>query len=289
MNNKLVLLSVSLLVLLSTCSFGHAQGTSTPARLRPSVGRQGGGSDLPPNHLPDSSPDAITAEGELIDFMGEEELMTLIHGCIEASKNHSSAVDLEPIRQQLETNAKAIEALGRRLEMAESIEKRLDSLSAAVLQSNRASDLLETNPRVIQIDPPQSAFLDSTTLPWVTLLLGTFVASLVAMMLSVYRMGQSRQESVSWVREYAPPPTSVDPPREHSFHESAPPARDLHEKAEAEIPSNIDLGEDHSEVILSFPSLASEARREEEQRSEMNSALMTEILNDNLEFTKKAG
>ena len=52
---------------------------------------------------------------------------------------------------------------------------------------------------------------------------------------------------------------------------------------------NIDLSTDDSATILSFETFSDQHRDEKKQKQEVNSALMAQILQDNLNLSNKAG
>ena len=195
--------------------------------------------------------------------------------------------------------------------------QRIESVSQTPSQSvssgtvaSSISHLAPGIPRPEAQITPTSSPLQSSAVPWLTLTLSAFLVSLFALTLSAYRLGLSRASHLD--RPTAPPqhvPTTVAAQYMPESSELRPRrTRGLawpHEDAKAgatvlplpvsqqeEIPEllapNIDRSTDDSATIQSFETFSDQQRDEKKQKQEVNTALMAQILQDNLNLSNKA-
>ena len=260
---------------------------------------------LPPPNMtqptpPTVAPDALTTSGEAIEFMDRYELQQIINASIQAAKTPNSDVNWRSVENKLDSNLDNIRQLSRQIETASLSRNPSSTSDETSLERPSFTSNIESFYRPAPPERASSSFLESTTTPWLTLILGTFIVSLFALTLSAYRIGLSRRE-VSMPYQGIDLPTRGDsqatpPSSEESINTGILPYRvsaDETKLSEAEsvedVAPNVDLGDDASDVILSFETFSDQRNKEEEQRAEMDHALLTQILNDNLNLPQKAG
>ena len=249
----------------------------------------------------------LTPSGESIEFLGMEELQALIQSSIDASRVSEAQAKWNSIEQKLDSNLQDIRQLSQRIESVSQTPSQ--NVSSGTVASS-ISHLAPGIPRPEAQITPTSSPLQSSAVPWLTLTLSAFLVSLFALTLSAYRLGLSRASHLD--RPTAPPqhvPTTVAEQYMPESSELRPRrTRGLawpHEDAKAEatvlplpvsqqeeIPEplapNIDLSTDDSATILSFETFSDQHRDEKKQKQEVNSALMAQILQDNLNLSNKA-
>lgn len=254
-----------------------------------------------------SNSGTLTPSGESIEFMGMEELQAMIQSSIDASRVSEAQAKWNSIERKLDSNLQDIRQLSQRIESASQTPLRdASAVNVAAPTSHPATSIPFQESPITQTNSP----LQSSTVPWLTLTLSAFLVSVFALTLSAYRLGLSRASHLD--RPMAPPqhvPTAVP---EHFMPESSElrPRRTRlerpHEDVDAgatilplpvsqqeEIPEpitpNIDLSTEDSATILSFETFSDQHQAQEEQKQEVNSALLAQILEDNLNLSSKAG
>ena len=244
---------------------------------------------------PIDASDTVATSGETIEFMDRDELQQIINASIQAAKTPQAEANWKSVENKLDSNLDNLRQLSRQIETASLTRTPSPASSKAPDEGRYLTSGVETVYRPVTPEGSSSSFLESTTTPWLTLILGTFVVSLFALTLSAYRIGLSRRE-VSIPYQGVAYPTAGEPREMEPLFGKGTETETLPYPVSADglasnesVAPNVDLGDDASDVILSFETFSDQRQKEEEQRSEMDNALLTQILNDNLNLTQKAG